>query len=167
MSPSDPREPVEEPENGPETNKGARDEDALWRGIVDNYGDRVVLEPDPEPEQDVPTDRRGPVDGDLHVPGSPRGLTEPAELSAARDDRDDHYVPPPPPPVPRTTPVRMLAWFGLFGVPALVLVFLIAGVTLPPWLGLVLMGWFVGGFVFLVAAMRPDDRDGYDDGAVL
>jgi hypothetical protein len=29
------------------------------------------------------------------------------------------------------------------------------------------MGWFVGGFVFLVASMKPDDRDGYDDGAVL
>jgi hypothetical protein len=29
------------------------------------------------------------------------------------------------------------------------------------------MAWFVGGFVFLVASMRPGPRDGHDDGAVL
>jgi hypothetical protein len=29
------------------------------------------------------------------------------------------------------------------------------------------MVWFVGGFVFLVASMRPGPRDDTDDGAVL
>ena len=52
-------------------------------------------------------------------------------------------------------------------VPMFVLVCLVVGLQLPSWLGLVLMVWFVGGFVYLVASMRPDQRDGYDDGAVL
>ena len=36
-----------------------------------------------------------------------------------------------------------------------VLVALVAGLNLPTWLGLILMVWFVGGFVYLVATMRP------------
>ena len=152
MSPQ-PRDPSDEPDGDP-TAKGAGDEDAVWRAIVENYGERAELD-DADSETDSPVD----------VPPSPRSLF--AEPEREPEAAEEHYVPPPPPPVPRTTPLRTLAWTGLFGVPLFVLVCLIAGVTLPPWLGLVLMGWFVGGFVFLVAAMRPDERDGYDDGAVL
>ncbi len=75
--------------------------------------------------------------------------------------------PPPAPPLPLPGPPRLLAWLGLFGVPTLVLVLLVAGVDLPTWMGLVLMVWFVGGFVYLVASMRPGSGDDYDDGAVL
>ena len=157
MTAHDPREPAEEPD-GDATAKGAadvpRDEDALWAAIVENYGERAEL-----------------ADPEVEVPPSPRSLVarpDPeAEEDPERDDPESHFVPPPPPPVPRTTPVRTLAWIGLFGVPAFVLICLVARVTLPPWLGLLLMGWFVGGFVFLVASMKPDERDGYDDGAVL
>jgi hypothetical protein len=52
-------------------------------------------------------------------------------------------------------------------VPSFVLVALVAHLVLPSWLGLVLMAWFVGGFVFLVASMRPGQGDDYDDGARL
>jgi hypothetical protein len=52
-------------------------------------------------------------------------------------------------------------------VPSFVLVALVAHLVLPSWLGLVLMSWFVGGFVFLVASMRPGQGDDYDDGARL
>ncbi len=83
-------------------------------------------------------------------------------------DPEDHFRPPPPPPLPLPGPPRLLAWLGLFGVPTLVLVLLVAGVDLPTWMGLVLMVWFVGGFVYLVASMRPGSGDDYDDdGAVL
>ena len=34
----------------------------------------------------------------------------------------DRFVPPPPPPVPTTTTDRMVAWFGVFGSPAILLV---------------------------------------------
>ena len=41
------------------------------------------------------------------------------------------------------------------------------GLNLPTWLGLILMVWFVGGFVYLVASMPPGAGDDCDDGAVL
>ncbi len=69
--------------------------------------------------------------------------------------------------MPRAEPRRLLAWVGLFGAPALVLLALVLGVVIPSWLGLILMVWFVGGFVFLVASMRPGPRDEDDDGAVV
>ena len=148
-----PHEPPDEPDD---SSTGPTDQDALWRSIVDNYGDRPEIE---EPEVVVPPSPKA-LDPDDDLPGH-------ADGSTVVDDAGDHYVPPPPPPIPRTTPVRTLAWIGLFGVPLFVLVCLVTGVRLPSWLGLVLMGWFVGGFVFLVASMRPEERDGYDDGAVL
>ncbi|GAB3666844.1 hypothetical protein GCM10027596_35030 [Nocardioides korecus] len=166
----------------------ARDEDALWRAIVANYGERARLDPDapgssattgpttpvaPRPSRPStrPSARRpGPRDlpdgSDLpEVPPSLRDLDGPAHREPPEDG--EHFVPPPPPPVPVATPPRLLAWIGLFGVPVLVLVALVVGWPVPSWLGLLLTLWFVGGFVFLVASMRPGQRDEDDDGAVL
>lgn len=166
----------------------ARDEDALWRAIVANYGERARLDPDapgssattgpttpvaPRPSRPStrPSARRpGPRDlpdgSDLpEVPPSLRDLDGPAHHEPPEDG--EHFVPPPPPPVPVATPPRLLAWIGLFGVPVLVLVALVIGRPVPSWLGLLLTLWFVGGFVFLVASMRPGQRDEDDDGAVL
>ena len=144
-TPQDPRDPAGEP---------GRDEDALWRSIIEHYGDRPELdEPDDDPEWEVP--------------GSPRGLDEDDDDVAASYDREEHYVPPAPPPVPRPTTHRLIAWVGLFGVPAFVLIALVLRIALPSWVGLLLMAWFVGGFIYLVATMRPDNHDGYDDGAVV
>ena len=133
------------------------DEDAVWRAIVDNYGDR--------PEIDEP---------EIVVPPSPRDLTEPPRPThedpderSVPTDPEDHFVPPPPPPLPKPPPARLLAWLGLFGVPTFVLVALVTGLALPSWLGLLLMAWFVGGFVFLVASMRPGAGEDGDNGARL
>jgi hypothetical protein len=130
---------------------GVSADDAAWRAIIENYGERLELgEDEPAPE----------------VPPSPRGIfpdEEPVELR----EQEDHFVPPPPPPLPRPEPPRLLAWLGLFGVPVFVLVCLLTGLNLPTWLGLILMVWFVGGFVYLVASMRPGAGGDYDDGAVL
>jgi hypothetical protein len=132
-------------------------EDALWRAIVDNYGDRPELD---EADRGAPPSLRDP-DRSLEpideIPEEPEPAPEP----------EDHFVPPPPPPLPTPPPARLLAWVGLFGVPLFVLVALVAGLVLPPWLGLVLMFWFVGGFVFLVASMRPGPGSDHDDGARL
>ncbi len=131
---------------------GVSDEDAVWRAIVDNYGERPEIE---EPE--------------VVVPPSPRDLEaldrDEAEEPPARVDEEEHFVPPPPPPLPRPAPARLLAWLGLFGVPTFVLVALVLHISIESWLGLLLMFWFVGGFVFLVASMRPGED--YDDGARL
>jgi hypothetical protein len=142
----------QDPEDDP-----VRDEDAAWRAIVDNYGERPRID---EPEVDVPPSPR-----DLTVPRPPASGDSPDEPAPV--DPEDHFVPPPPPPVPKPPPARLLAWLGLFGVPVFVLVALVTGLDLPSWLGLILMAWFVGGFVFLVASMRPDPGEGHDDGARL
>jgi hypothetical protein len=155
-----PQDPDEEP-----AKDGLSDEDAIWRSIVDNYGDRPQLED--EPEIEVPPSLRDlgaqPGAGPDAHPG-PQPDPGPDDRGA-ETDFEEHYVPPPPPPLPRPAPPRLLAWIGLFGVPVFVLVALVIGVSLPSWLGLVLMFWFVGGFVYLVASMRPRPGDGYDDGA--
>ena len=122
-------------------------EEAAWRAIVDNYGERPQIE---EPE--------------AVAPAPPRREEPPKIVHDVASE--EHYRPPTPPPLPMPSPVRLLAWLGLFGVPTLVLVALVAGLEMPNWLGLVLMVWFVGGFVYLVASMRPP-RDDHDDGAVL
>lgn len=133
-------------------------EDALWRSIIDNYGERPAID---EPEVEVPVAPRT-----LDVPTVPTH-DEPPELADSPDPEDHHYVPPVPPPLPTPPPARLLAWAGLFGVPTFVLIALVAQLVLPAWLGLVLMFWFVGGFVFLVASMGPGQGDDYDDGARL
>jgi hypothetical protein len=111
---------------------------------VENFGDRAVLD-DPEPP--------------LAPPPPPPGPPPVAE-------EDEHFVPPPPPPLPRPAPERLLAWIGLFGVPVLVLIAVVLGIAFPSWLSVLLLAWFVGGFVFLVATMRDRPEDP-DDGAVV
>jgi len=140
-------------------------EDAAWRAIVDNYGERAFL--DDERADDAPADHPGD-ERDAGGPPQVAAVPEP-EVTAPSVDRssEEHYVPPPPPPVPRAEPARMVAWFGLFGVPAITLAALVTRLPIASWLGLILMVWFVGGFVFLVASMRPGPRDEDDDGAVV
>jgi len=130
-------------------------EDAEWRSIVDNYGDRPEVRPEPEPEPEQP------VQIGLPPELGPRSWEAPEE--------DDRYVPPPPPPVPRPHGLRLAAWLGLFGVPTVVLVCIVLHVSLPSPLGFLALVWFVGGFGYLVATMNgPKDPDGgWDDGAVV
>jgi len=85
------------------------------------------------------------------------------------DDPDNHYIPPPPPPLPEAHPVTRLAWAGILGGPALVLLIAVLGIQIEPWVILLALLAFCGGFATLVARMRdraPQD-DGWDDGAVV
>ena len=129
------------------------DQDALWREIVENYGDRPVLDqapsPEPEPAPEVHTHEDEPV-GEL------------AEL----DDPDEHYLPPPPPPVSYPTGLRAVAWFGIFGGPTIMLLMLTLKIYIPSWAGWFAFFGFVGGFGYLVATMRTD-AEGWDDGAEI
>ena len=130
-------------------------DDDAWRSIVENYGDRAELDPD-----------------DPHVvPLAPEPVVEPltwrAEAAPREEPDPDRFVPPPPPPVPHTTPDRLAAWLGVFGAPAVLLVALVLGVSLPGWLGYLLVGAFVGGFLYLVVQMPRGPRDPGDDGARL
>ncbi len=150
------------------------DEDA-WRAIVENYGDRIEL--DADPQSGAPTDPVDPPERAAHDAGLSRlfrPLPEPPrddlDLDADDDpdDLDDGFVPPPPPPLPKLPPDRFLAWAGLFGSPTILLVCLVLDLHLPPWLGYLLVGAFIGGFGYLVAKMpRGEDVDPWDDGARL
>jgi hypothetical protein len=148
------------------------DEEAAWRSIVENYGERPSIGPltvDPPPLETPPApprvDRVAPFDRsylDAHDADRPEHGDE-----HERADRHEHFVPPVPPPVPRGTPARRLAWVGLFAPPVLMILAVAFGWTFPSALSFALVAAFVGGFVFLVATMpRERDEDG-DDGAVV
>ncbi len=125
-----------------------------WQRIVDNFGDRAILEPEEEP----------PVDA--APPRAHEDLDDPPEV-ADQVQPDDEFVPPTPPPVPRPPLDRLLAWLGVFGVPAVVLFCIVAGISVPTWIGLLMAAGFVGGFGYLVLRMSDEPRDPWDDGAVL
>lgn len=120
-----------------------QEEDDVWRSIVENYGDRPVVEPLP-PEPPAP-----------------------APAVAPDDELDDRFVPPEPPPLPHPPPVRLAAWSGIFGAPAVLLIALVLGIPLPGWLAYGLVGSFIGGFAYLVVNMQRGPRDPGDDGARL
>jgi hypothetical protein len=132
-------------------------EDAEWRSIVNNYGDHpdfvAPSAPEPEPEP------------------APVVFDQPPELAPAQawELQSDRFIPRPPPPVPRPHGLRLAAWLGLFGVPAIVLLCIVLHISLPSPLGFLALVWFVGGFGYLVATMNgPKDPDGgWDDGAVV
>lgn len=151
------------------------DTDAAFQAIVENFGERATLGdgpgadlPDPPSEPDASQDDLeaygGPgADGPAVSPGLFRLAGEPEEVPEA----PEHFEPPPPPPVEWPEPRRGLAWVALFGSPTALLVTLVVGIALPAWLTTVLGASFVGGFVYLVATMRQDRGDGWDDGARL
>ena len=124
------------------------DEDEVWRQIVANYGDAPSVDdaPRPAPEEELPAE------------------PESTSVPFAWED-EGRFVPPPPPPLPRPEPRRALAWLGLFGAPVVLLAALVFGVYLPGWLSLILVGGFIGGFVYLVSTMPSGPRDPGDDGA--
>lgn len=129
---------------------GSSNEDDAWRAIVENYGDRPRVEelpaalPQPEPQPE------------------PQPAAEPS--GSAYDDR---FVPPEPPPGPALDLPRHLPWMAVFGVPSVLLLMLLAGVSLPAWLGYLMVCSFVGSFLYLVLTMKPGGRDPFDDGARL
>jgi len=127
-----------------------REDDEVWRAIVENYGERPRVE-DPPPVAPDP------------APAEPFQPTY-DELDA-RVEPQDRFVPPTPPPAPRLELPHHLPWLGVLGIPVLLLVLLLAGVDLPSWLGYLLVSGFVGSFVYLVLTMKPGGRDPWDDGA--
>ncbi|MCR6031917.1 hypothetical protein GGQ22_10715 [Nocardioides sp. zg-579] len=147
------------------------DEDDAWRSIVENYGDRPTLDEDPPPTLATPVDT-GPVEGpdagpvDAGPPTYHVDLPEEPESDLGRAD-EERFVPPPPPPLPRPRGVRAAAWAGVFGAPAVLLLCLVLAVDLPQFVGYLLVGAFVGGFLYLVLQMPRGPRDPWDDGAQL
>jgi hypothetical protein len=152
---------------------GRDTDDDVWRAIVENYGDRVELDDDPGIDariDDLGHDRDHELDQDEPEVRHDRRRTDKPEHGnppPVLPEDDDRFVPPPPPPLPVVAPDRMLAWVGLFGSPAILLLALVFGIALPPWLGYLLVAGFLGGFGYLVVKMPRGPADPWDDGARL
>jgi hypothetical protein len=165
------------------------DEEAAWLLIVENYGERPQMGPDPFPDRPEarspqPPPVAPPVDPPVHPlvdPPARPPVSRPSfdrsyldaldagpgpEPAAGRHD-DEHFVPPEPPPVPHGTPARRIAWACLFGAPLVMLLAVVLGRSYPMWASVFLVAAFVGGFVFLIATMPRHGGDGHDDGAVV
>lgn len=140
-----------------EREPGARDEDELWRSIVDNYGDRPDLT-----DEDVAS--LAPAGAPAAAPESDRPSVDDGD---AETDEAEAFVPPQPPPVPLPRGPRLAAWGGVLLGPLLMLLAALTRVTLPPVVGLAVVAWVVGGFAYLVATMPRGPRDPGDDGAVV
>lgn len=171
-----------------------RDEDDAWRAIVENFGERAVLDDEPptartghaEPSSaeldpddipirdssapDAPADDGPTARHDVHgpfVPG-PEHDHEPVRPSpsdpTSMHDDEGHFVPPTP-PLPYVPPKRLVAWATLVLVP---LVLILAALTSRPVSGtvatLLIAGW-VGAFGYLMWTMPTDPRDPFDDGS--
>jgi hypothetical protein len=144
-------------------------EDDAWRSIVEHYGERVSIDADDalraEPVAETPASA-SPWD----EPGADDRTDlgpDPESEDVLRAEDEDRFVPPPPPPLPRVAPDRLLAWAGVFGAPVVLLTAVVTGIDLPAWLGYLLVGGFLGGFVYLVTRMPRGPRDPFDDGARL
>jgi hypothetical protein len=156
--PDDPP-PEEHAQSGPDGDRKL-DEDAAWKLIVDNYGDRAAVDPDPEPQAE-------PAPETARFAVFERRWQDPIETEATWED-EGHFVPPEPPPLPRLEPRRKLAWIGLFGAPLVMLLAVVFRWSYPTWVTAFMVAAFIGGFVYLVATMprNPDDWSG-DNGAVV
>lgn len=138
-----------------------------WREIVENYGERPVLD-------DASTSSEEPAEATSGTPSTSSSTDLPEHL---RDDDEverreqaiaesERFKPPPAPPfpVPRTWE-RGLAWAGIFVAPVIALVIGLLSIYVHPLVGWALVGWFVGGFAYLVFVMPKAPRDPWDDGS--
>ncbi len=144
----------DQPTGGPQDGRGL-DEEAAWREIVENYGERPQMGPEPAP---------APPPRDVFD----RTFVDGPTTEATWED-EGHFVPPDPPPLPKLDPRRKLAWAGLFGAPLALLAAVVFGWAFPTWGVFLMVAAFVGGFVYLVATMPRGGHDDWsgDDGAVV
>ena len=127
--------------------------DAAWREIVDNFGDRVSLDPEETATTRPPSPGLSPSDA-----GHEDVTHDVFEL--------EDFRPPTPPPVPTPrTWQRGVAWAGLFAAPTLGAVLAILHVVVAPLISVALVTWCVGGFCYLIATMSRSPRDPWDDGS--
>lgn len=137
----------------------SRPDDQAWRDIIDNFGERADL------------GDAGPVElPDFAEHEEPTVEPDPDSWTPAWED-EGHFEPPEAPPIPPTTPARAIAWFGVLAMPAVAIVLYtltaIFNFDVPKWVALLMVAAFVGGFAYLVATMRNEPGDGWDNGARL
>jgi hypothetical protein len=142
-----------------------------WREIVDNYGERAVLDDAPTSSEEPATAADG-VSSDTPSTSSSTDLPEHLRDDDEVERREqaiaesERFKPPPAPPFPVPgTWERALAWAGIFVAPVIALVIGLLSIYVHPLVGWALVGWFVGGFAYLVFVMPKAPRDPWDDGS--
>jgi hypothetical protein len=142
--------------------------DEAWSQIVAGYD---ATAPDPPSAWHLPTPPERPTPPP-EPPAPPPAAPTPRPASTgdlnspASWEDEGHFVPPAAPPVPRGDLVSRLAWGGLIGGPAVLLLSALLTLGLPTEILAVCVGAFVGGLVTLIVRMK-DRGSGPDDGAVI
>lgn len=136
--------------------------------------DRDRREPDGDTLTRAADDDRGQEDGggpSVHSVTVYAAGTGPRDWNADEEDDDEgHFVPPEPPPLPETDPTTKFAWLAVLGGPLLLLAAVLFRIDMTWWIITLGVGGFLGGFGTLVARMRDDSDDDFDDpgrGAVV
>jgi hypothetical protein len=160
----------------------ARLSDPVAGGVGPWSASEDTDDPDPGPREGTDGGREpGPSEGS-EGPGrtSPQEGSGPQvlpvlpysllDLPGAGPDEDDpveEFVPPDPPPLPPGDRATRMAWYGVLGGPAFLLLCAMFWKDLPTWMLLAAIGAFLAGFVALVARLPNERPDDPDDGAVV
>ena len=141
-------------------------DDEAWAALVARFDEKPTAAVPSWPVIEDVDFAPSPATPDETRPGEP---VPPAGATAAsaQSQPDDHFVPPPPPPLPRLDPVSRVAWAALLGGPSLLVLFVLSGRLLPPFVVAFAIVAFVAGFVTLVARMKDRPDQDTDGGAVL
>jgi len=101
------------------------------------------------------------------MPALPYSLLDLPGAGPDDDEPVEEFVPPDPPPLPRGDRTTRLAWYGVLGGPAFLLLCAMFWKDLPTGIMLAAIGAFLAGFVALVARLPSERPDDPDDGAVV
>jgi len=166
MSTSEPeRDDVQQGDQRPELGIDPDlDFDAAFAALVAQFS-----APDAVPDRAEPSLAPSPRGAERVVEEVPadEGPTAVADEPLYPAELDEHFEPPDPPPLPRGDLYSRLAWAGVIGGPALLLMAAFLGGRLPAMLVVGALLAFVAGFVTLVARMPGERPDDPDDGAVV
>lgn len=155
-------------------------EEAAWRDLIAHYDLQDDLSPEavPWPERENLTVAEvNPADSGQASPVGPASADRTRIVRQAADPRsyfppdepeDEKYVPVPLPPPAKLDTLGKLAWAGLIGGPAYVLIVFLAGWTISGLAAFAATAAFITGFVILVLRLGDGSkRDDDDDGAVV
>ena len=115
------------------------------------------------------TEETTPIDVSAEIAAADAAEAERVRREAERDPEQDHFVPPEPAPAPKLDWISKLAWTGLIGGPAILVLAAVFDIGRGGRLLAIALLAFVAGFFTLVLRMkdRPPIDDTPDDGAVV
>jgi hypothetical protein len=147
-----------------------RDDDQTWTKLVQSFHSSSGSDgnqPWPAAEE-ISEDEESNGQHDISVTlGSLTADDRERDVLADDDTLGDHFVPPAPAPLPRPDRVSRMAWIGVIGGPASLIVTALFSWRPPDEILALAVIAFVGGFVTLVARMRGHHPNDPDNGAIV